>query len=94
VGTPIGLLVHGDNHFIVEGPPPDEAVVRELVRHWSLIQIGGRTPAALQRWSIRRKAFREELEWAVVVGAETAIQPAVEQLLAELAGRVVEIRRV
>ena len=36
----VGILVHGDNHFIVRGPLPDRDVARALVRHWSIIQIG------------------------------------------------------
>jgi hypothetical protein len=36
----VGILVHGDNHFIVRGPLPDRAAAQALVRHWSLIQIG------------------------------------------------------
>ena len=33
----VGILVYGDNHFIVRGPPPDGEVALALVRHWSLI---------------------------------------------------------
>ena len=36
----VGILVHGDNHFIVRGPLPDQEVALAIVRHWSLIQIG------------------------------------------------------
>jgi hypothetical protein len=36
----VGILVHGDNHFILSGPVPDEAVALALARHWSIIQIG------------------------------------------------------
>jgi hypothetical protein len=59
----VGILVHGDNHFIVRGPLPDQATARALVRHWSIIQIGATTPAALDRWRIITKEFRENLEW-------------------------------
>ncbi len=34
------FLVHGNNHFILSGPVPDEAVALALARHWSIIQIG------------------------------------------------------
>jgi hypothetical protein len=90
----LGILVHGDNHFIVRGPAPDAAIALALVRLWSLIQIGGVAPAGLQAWSISMREFREDLQWAVVVPGERRISAAVEQLLAELAARGVEIRRV
>ena len=37
----VGILVHGDNHFIVRGPLPDRDT-RNLrsPKHWSLIRIG------------------------------------------------------
>jgi hypothetical protein len=90
----LGILVHGDNHFIVRGPQPDQATALALAEHWSLIQIGAVTPPALQAWSISNREFREDLQWAVVVPGEAEISPAVEQLLAELAARGIEIRTV
>ena len=87
----LGILVHGDNHFIVRGPSPDRASALALVRHWSIIQIGATTPPALARWRISPKEFREDLTWAVVVAADSAISPAVQQLLAELSARGVTI---
>jgi hypothetical protein len=39
----VGILVHGDNHFIVCGPLPDRDAARALIRHWSIIQIGATT---------------------------------------------------
>jgi hypothetical protein len=36
----VGILVHGDNHFIVRGRLPDRNVARALIRHWTIIQIG------------------------------------------------------
>ena len=36
----VGILVHGNNHFILSGPLPDEAAALALVRHWSIVQIG------------------------------------------------------
>ena len=88
----VGILVHGDNHFIVRGPLPDRATALALVRHWSSIQIGVATPPALHRWSISSREFRENLEWAVSVPAESAISPAVTELLAELAARGIAIQ--
>ena len=87
----IGILVHGDNHFVVRGPLPDQPAALALVRHWSLIQVGCTTPAALDRWRISTREFREELEWAVIVPAESEISAAVTELLAELSARGVRI---
>lgn len=81
----LGILVHGDNHFIVAGPKPDRATALALARQWSVIRIGG--APAIPGWEIRTKAFREDLEWAVVVPGEGANSGAVVQLLAELAAR-------
>jgi len=36
----VGILVHGNNHFILSGPKPDHASASALARHWSIIQIG------------------------------------------------------
>ena len=83
----VGIIVHGDNHFIVRGPRPETAEALALVRHWSIIQIGATTPPALDRWRISSREFRENLEWAVIVPAESEISPAVTKLLAELSAR-------
>ena len=39
----VGILVHGDNHFVVLGPLSDRDAARALIRHWSIIQIGALT---------------------------------------------------
>jgi hypothetical protein len=87
----VGILVHGDNHFIVRGPLPDRETARALVRHWSIIKIGTHigttTPPNLAPWSITSREFRENLEWAVIVPGEGEISAAVTELLAELAAR-------
>jgi len=88
----IGILVCGDNHFIVSGPLPDRVAARALARHWSLIQIGQTTPLSLQAWSIVTHAFREDLAWAVIVPGEGEVTPAVAQLLQELSARGIAIR--
>jgi hypothetical protein len=88
----IGILVCGDNHFIVSGPLPDRATALALARHWSIIQIGQSAPPSLQSWSIVTRAFREDLEWAVVVPGEGEVTPAVAQLLKELSARGITIR--
>jgi hypothetical protein len=82
----VGILVHGDNHFIARGPRPDRETALELVRHWSLIQIGG-TPPHLASWSISNREFREDLQWALVVPGDREMSPAVAELLAELSAR-------
>jgi hypothetical protein len=87
----VGILVHGNNHFIVRGPLPDRASALALAKHWSLIQIGATTPPSLQKWSIRTREFRENLEWAVVVPGDGQIVPAVTQLLEELSTRGITI---
>jgi hypothetical protein len=87
----LGILVMGTNHLIVRGPLPDRKTALALARHWSLIQIGQTTPAALDRWTISTKEFRENLQWAVLVPGDGEISPAVAQLLAELSGRGITI---
>jgi hypothetical protein len=88
----VGILVCGDNHFIVRGPLPDRATALALARHWSIIEIGGSPPEALQPWRISSKEFREDLQWAVVVPGEGEMTAAVRQLLSELAARGIAIR--
>ena len=56
-----GILVHGDNHFIVRGPEPSLETARDLARHWTLIQIGARTPAHLRSWTIVNREFRASI---------------------------------
>jgi hypothetical protein len=87
----VGILVHGDNHFIVRGPLPDRDVARALIRHWSIIQIGATTPPSLEGWRISTKEFREDLEWAMIVPGDSEISPAVTQLLDELSARGITI---
>ena len=89
----LGILVHGDNHFIVRGPLPGSETAHALARHWSVIQIGAATPPALNPWSISSREFRENLEWAVIVPGDGEISPAVAELLDELSGRGIAIQR-
>jgi hypothetical protein len=90
----VGILVHGDNHFIVRGALPDRDVALALVRHWSVIQIGATTPPALDPWRIVSREFRENLQWAVVVPGDREMSPAVTTLLAELSARGIVIHHV
>ena len=86
-----GILVIGNNHFIVRGPFPDRESALALARHWSLIQIGETTPVALRKWSISTREFRETLEWAVVVPGDGEVTAGVRQLLEELSARGIRI---
>jgi hypothetical protein len=90
---PQGLLVHRDNHFIVNGPEPPPDAARLLLRKWEMPTLGSAPewPAALDQWSICTRAFRENLTWAVVIqgGSPSA---AVATLLDELEARGVPIR--
>jgi hypothetical protein len=87
----VGVLVHGDNHFIVRGPLPDRDTALALARQWTVIQIGAVAPAALEQWRISTKEFRENLAWAVVVAGDGDCSPAVAQLLDELSSRGIRI---
>ena len=88
----VGILVYGDNHFIVRGPVPEPQTALALVRHWSFIEIGATTPTALAEWQIVTREFRENLEWAVIVPADSDVSSAVQTLLNELRARGVTIR--
>jgi hypothetical protein len=89
----VGILVHGNNHFIFSGPAPTEAEAIALARHWSVIQIGEAKSAIVGRWEIRAKEFRENLEWAVVVPGDRETSRGAAELLAELAARGIRIDR-
>jgi hypothetical protein len=89
----VGILVHGNNHFILSGPLPDEANARALARHWSVVQIGEQKSHSHDQWQIREKEFRENLEWAVVVPGDREPSPGVSELLAELYARGITIHR-
>jgi hypothetical protein len=90
----LGILVHGDNHFIVRGPLPGAETARALARYWSVIQIGNpATPPTLNQWRISSHEFRENLEWAVIVPGDGEISPAVAVLLDELSARGIAIHR-
>ena len=90
----VGILVHGNNHFILSGPLPDEAMALAIVRYWSIIQIGEAKSSSFAQWQIRSEEFLENLEWAVIVPGDRAISPGVAQLLGELSARGVSIRRL
>lgn len=54
----LGILGHGDDHFIVRGPFPDRNTACALIRHWSIIQIGATIPPSLDKWHISTKESR------------------------------------
>ena len=88
----VGILVLGDNHFIVRGPLPDREAALALARHWSMIQIGQTTPPDLTGWRISTKEFREDLQWAAVVPGTGGQSAAVAQLLVEMVSRGIAIQ--
>ena len=91
----LGLLVYGDNHLVLRGPRPAQAEAQEIVAHFglSLAQIRPQPDRSgeFREWRISLREFREELAWAVVLPAGTALSPAVRQLLDELAAREIGI---
>ena len=89
----VGILVHGNNHFILSGPAPDDATALALARHWSIIQIGEAKSSGWNQWQIRSEEFRENLEWAVIVPDDREVSKGVAELLAELSARGVAIRK-
>jgi len=91
--TMVGILVQGNNHFVLSGPCPTEAEATMLLRHWSIVQIGEVKSQKFERWEIRNKEFRESLEWAVIVTGDRKMSPAILQLLTELDDRGVDIHR-
>jgi hypothetical protein len=90
----VGILVHGNNHFILSGPVPDDATALALAWHWSVTQIGASKSTSFSQWHIRSKEFRENLEWAVIVPGDRDVSVAATQLLTELSARGVAIRRL
>jgi hypothetical protein len=90
----VGILVHGNNHFILSGPLPDEVMALAIVRYWFIIQIGEVKSSSFRQWQIKSREFRENLEWAVVVPGDRGVSPGVAQLLGELSNRGVAIRRL
>ncbi len=90
----VGILVHGNNHFVLSGPRPDENDALALARHFSLIQIGSPKPRTFEQWQIREKEFRENLTWAVVVPGDRETSPGAIELLNELSARGVWAERL
>lgn len=87
----VGLLVLGDNHLVLEGPKPDREQAVALATYWSLVRIGSSMPESLTRWTIVTKWVRERLDWAVIAPGDGARNPAITQLLDEIAARHIPI---
>lgn len=87
-----GILVHGSNHFIVNGPLPSARRARALARQWEIPELGASAPDT-GVWSICTKAFRENLSWAVVLLSDSAVTSAVAALLDELRKRGIPVHR-
>jgi len=88
----VGILVHGNNHYILSGRRPNEVEALELARHWGLVHIGEPISTAFGQWKIRPKEFRENLKWAVVVPGDRGISAGVSRLLDELKARGIAIQ--
>jgi hypothetical protein len=88
----VGILVHGNNHFILRGPEPTGEEATRITREFTLVEIGKNPANSFEKWEIRNKEFRDNLEWAVIVPADTEVTHGVSQLLGELAERGVVIR--
>ena len=88
----VGILAHGNNHFILSGPEPSEEEALALAKHWSVVKIGEPAAQSFGQWEIREKEFRENLAWAVVVPGEREVSRGVSELLTELVERGVVIR--
>lgn len=92
----LGVLVHGDNHFIVRGPLPSPEEARALVERWSVIRIGSGIDATREMgpWRVSTREFRQDLQWAVVVETSSHPQAAIVDLLQELEARQVRVWRL
>ncbi len=92
--TPLGLIVHGEDHFLIRGPKPDAAMARYLVRRWifpSIEDLLGTSPPIPADWKITTSEFRENIEWTIVLSCAQSPSPAVAQLVAEVAARGVAV---
>jgi hypothetical protein len=92
--TPLGIVVFGEEHFLIRGPKPDAEMARYLVRRWifpSTEDLLGISPPMPDEWKITTREFREDIEWVIVLSSAVALNPAVKTLLEEVATRGVEI---
>ncbi len=60
--APLGLIVYGEDHFLIRGPKPDAAMARYLVRRWifsSIEDLLGTSPPIPANWQITTSEFSE-----------------------------------
>jgi hypothetical protein len=90
----LGLIVCGDNHFLIRAPQPSAAEARALVRRWtfpSIEDLLGQSLPLPPQFQISTREFRENITWALVLSSSEPHSPAVAQLLSELIQRAVSI---
>lgn len=94
---PLGIIVFGENHFLIRGPEPDAQMAAYLVRRWifpSTEDLLGRSEPIPATWRITTSEFRENIVWVIVLSCQKSHNPAVTQLLEELEARGIMISRV
>lgn len=93
----LGLIVCGDNHFLIRAPQPSAAEAKALVRRWTFPSIDdllGLSAPLPGQYRISTKEFREDITWALVLPSLEPHSPAIAQLLGELIARGVPITNV
>lgn len=93
----LGLIVCGDNHFLIRAPQPSAAEAQALVRRWtfpSIADLLGQSPPLPPQYQISTREFREDITWALVLESPEPHSPAVAQLLSELIQRGIPITNV
>ena len=93
---PLGIIVFGEDHFLIRGPVPDAQMAAYLVRRWifpSTEDLLGTSPPLPPEWKITSSEFRENIEWAMVLSCPKAHNSSVAELLGELEARGVKIAK-
>lgn len=86
---PLGLIVCGEDHFLIRGVKPDLEMARYLVRRWtfpSVDDVLGLSPPMPSGWRITTKEFREDISWVIVLACSSVVSEAVRQLLIDSGG--------
>ena len=92
--TSLGLIVYGEDHFLIRGPKPDAVMARYLVRRWifpSIEDLLRTSPPIPADWQITTSEFRENIEWTIVLSCDQDPTAAVAQLVSEIAARGVAV---
>ena len=92
----LGIIVFGEEHFLVRGPEPDAPMAAYLVRRWifpSTEDLLGTSPPIPAGWRITSSEFRENIVWAVHLSCTNAPNSAVAKLLEEIETRGVRITK-